>query len=134
MPGSPAANQGKTEPMPPTQGHGDPDAAPDPTTVERPKPDGMTVGAADPQAPSHDGAAGATAQPSLSGTPSEQNPVLSGELETDMERSAQNTSVVGTSGTTSGPGDGRGVPVTSDEAAPGTSQDSAVAQGSRTPE
>jgi hypothetical protein len=52
--GSHAANQSKTESMPPTEGHADPDAAPEPTTVVTPGADAMTVGAADPQAPSPD--------------------------------------------------------------------------------
>ena len=55
-----AANQGKTEPMPPSGAHDDPDAAPAPTTVDRPDLDSMNVGAADPQAPSHPAAAGFT--------------------------------------------------------------------------
>jgi hypothetical protein len=58
MPGSAAANQSKTESMPPTQGHADPDAAPEPTTVERPDHDSMNVGATDPQSPSHAAAGG----------------------------------------------------------------------------
>ncbi len=58
MPGSHAANQAKTESMPPSQGHADPDAAPDPATVEVPALDSMTVGAGDPQAPSHEDAEG----------------------------------------------------------------------------
>jgi hypothetical protein len=56
------------------------------------------------------------------------------QIDTDMERSAQNTNVQGTPGTSAGPGDASEVPVTSDEAAPGTSQETAVAQGPRTPE
>ena len=40
-----AANQGKTEPMPPTGAHDDPDAAPGPSTVERPDLDSMNVDA-----------------------------------------------------------------------------------------
>jgi hypothetical protein len=47
--GSPATNQGKAEPIPPTPGHGDPAApAAEPPTLAQ-----MNVGAADPQAPSH---------------------------------------------------------------------------------
>jgi len=53
MPGSDAANQSKTESMPPTEGHADPDAAPGPATVELPAADSLSVGAGDPQAPSH---------------------------------------------------------------------------------
>lgn len=174
-----AANQGKTEPMPPTSGHADPDAAPEPTAVERPDLESMNVGARDPQAPSH-AAAGGHADRGASGVPTLDTPVLGGhepgdvtpepgpssatgrdvgpelpvsgtdgraqrapgsdgrpaeseQIETDVERSAQNSNVNGTPGTAFGPGDAGGVPVTSDEPAPGTSQDSAVAQGPRTP-
>jgi hypothetical protein len=55
------------------------------------------------------------------------------QIETDVERSAQNASPAGTPGTASGPGDSAGVPVVSGEAAPGTSETSPVAQGTRTP-
>jgi hypothetical protein len=167
QPGSHAANQPKTEPMPPTQAHADSDA--------------MNVDAHDPQAPSHDGAAGATAMPSDSGVPAEQTPVLTGadpaevapgahagtttgrrsgpvqpvqdtagsghrqpgslgttgpdeQIETDVDRSAQNTSPTGAPGTESGPGDAGGVPVVSAYPAEGTSEDSPVAQGTRTPQ
>lgn len=148
MPGSPAANQSKTESMPPTQGHADPDAAPEPASVEVPDLEAMNVGAGDPQAPSHDAAgsrrsfaggdAAVTAvqdtvgagyrQPGSLGTtgPDEQ-------IETDVARSAGNTDVAGRPGTDAGPGDPRGVPVVSETPAPGTSQESGVAQGSRTP-
>ncbi|MDT7571067.1 MAG: hypothetical protein QOE05_1241 [Actinomycetota bacterium] len=181
QPGSHAANQPKTEPIPPSPTHADPDAAPEPTRVETPDLESMNVGATDPQAPSHDGAAGATAMPSVSGVPSEQTPVLTGadpaevapsahagtttgrtsgpvepvqdtagdghrqpgslgstgpdeQLETDVERSAQNASTAGAPGTASGPGDAGGVPVTSAYPAAGTSEESAVAQGTRTPQ
>jgi hypothetical protein len=179
-PGSRAANQPKTEPMPPTQAHADPDAAPEPSRVEVPDLESMNVGANDPQAPRHDGAAGATAMPSVSGVPAEQTPVLTGadpadvlpsahagtptgrssgpvqpvqdtagdahrqpgslgstgpdeQIETDVERSAQNTSPTGTPGTNRGPGDAGGVPVVSAYPAEGSSEESAVAQGTRTP-
>lgn len=180
QPGSHAANQPKTEPMPPTPGHADPDAAPSPSTVDEPDVGSMNVDANEPQAPSHDGSAGATAMPSVSGVPAEQTPVLTGadpsvvapsahagtttgrtsgpvepvqdtagdahrqpgslgstgpdeQIETDVERSAQNASTAGTPGTGSGPGDAAGVPVVSTYPAEGTSQESAVAQGTRTP-
>jgi hypothetical protein len=55
------------------------------------------------------------------------------QIETDVERSAQNASVVGASAAVSSPGDAAGVPVVSGDAAPGTSEGSAVAQGTRTP-
>jgi hypothetical protein len=179
MPGSDAANQHKTEPMPPTEGHGDPDAASGPRTVERPEADSMTVGSADPQAPSHP-AAGAQSMPGPSDVPSERTPILSGadpaeqlpaahagtttgrasgpvqpeqdsdgaayrspgslgttgpdeQIETDVDRSAQNAGVAGTPGTPSGAGDAQGVPAVSEEPSPGTSQESAIAQGTRTP-
>jgi hypothetical protein len=174
-----AANQSKTEPMPSTQGHADPDAAPAPATVEVPALDSMSVGAGDPQAPSHD-SAGGHGDRGRSGVPALDTPVLKGgvpaeqrpaaatgsstgradgpvqpeqdsdgaarrqpgslghtaddeQIETDVERSAQNTNVRGTPGTSAGPGDTYGVPVVSDEAAPGTSEESSVAQGPRTP-
>ena len=66
MPGSHAANQTKTESMPPTQGHADPDAAPAPSSVETPDLEAMNVGAADPQAPSHP-SAGEPGDPTHSG-------------------------------------------------------------------
>ena len=99
QPGSHAANQHKTEPMPPTEAHADPDA--------------MNVDTNDPQTPSPDGAAGATAQPSPSDVPAEQTPVLRG--------------------TDRAPGDAGGVPVVSEHAAEGTSEESPVAQGTHTP-
>ena len=181
QPGSQAANQPKTEPMPPTQGHADPDAAPEPSRVESPDLDAMNVDATDPQAPNRDGAAGATTMPSTSGVPSEQTPVLTGadpsevapsahagtttgrtsgpvepvqdssgeahrqpgslgatgpdeQIDTDVVRSAANTDVAGAPGTASGPGDAAGVPVVSETAAGGTSEESNVVQGVRTPE
>jgi hypothetical protein len=152
--GSRAANQGKTEPMPPTGAHDDPVAAPGPTTVERPDLDSMNVGAADPQAPSHP-SAGAVAgagftepEPTTRGAsgpaqgstgmafraPGSDGSGPDGEqIDTDVERSAARTNVVGAAGTPSGPGDAAGVPVVSDQPSPGTSQDSGQAQGSRTP-
>lgn len=66
QPGSEAANQSKTEAMPPTQGHADPAAAPEPTSVETADLESMNVGAADPQAPSHP-AAGEPGDPAQSG-------------------------------------------------------------------
>ena len=164
-----AANQGKTEPMPPTSGHSDPDAAPEPATVEEPDLESMSVGARDPQAPSHP-AAGPAGDPAHSGIATGETPVgdtasaavLAGptgaaprpqattgtafrvpgsngvegaeeQLETAADVSAARTNVVGTPGTAAGPGDASSVPVVSEEASPGTSEDSAVAQGSRTP-
>jgi hypothetical protein len=53
------------------------------------------------------------------------------EIETDLGRSV--ASLDSPEGE-SGPGDAAGVPVGSEQAAPGTSQESGVAQGSRTPE
>lgn len=99
-PGSHAANQPKTEPMPPTQGHADPDAAPGPSTVDQPDLGAMTVDVTDPQAPSHDGAAGATAMPSVSGVPAEQTPVLTGAEPAQVAPSAHAGT---TTGRTSGP-------------------------------
>ena len=174
-----AANQGKTEPMPPTPSHADPDAAPEPATAERPDLESMNVGAVDPQTPSHP-AAGGHADRGASGVPPLDTPVLGGhepgdvkpepdlasstgrdlgpeipasatdgraqrapgsdgvppgseQIDTDVERSAQNSNVIGTPGTDDGPGSAGGVPVTSGEPAPGTSQETSVAQGSRTP-
>ena len=164
-----AANQGKTEPMPPTTGHGDPDAAPEPATVEAPDLDSMSVGAGDPQAPSHP-AAGPTGDRGHAGIAATATPtgavasadVMAGptgpaprpqattgtafrvagsngvegaeeQIDTAVDVSAARTNVVGTPGTAAGPGDAHSVPVVSEEASPGTSEDSAVAQGSRTP-
>lgn len=178
-PGAPAANQGKTEPIPPAPSHADPDAAPEPATVEAPDLESMNVGAADPQAPSHP-AAGGHGDRGRSGVPALETPPAAGQdpdqvrpepdpasstgrdlgpqqpaqatsgvafrvpgangvtadeeqIETDVERSARNTTTSGTPGTAAGTGDAAGVPVVSEEPAPGTSQDSAVAEGSRTP-
>lgn len=156
-----AANQGKTESMPPAQGHADPDAAPRPRTVERPDLGSMNVGAGDPQAPSHPAIGGPDAR-GVSAGPGGQPPVLGGhqpgdlgpepggraqrapgsdgvpaaseQIETDVARSAANTDPAGTPGTAAGPGDAAGVPVVSEQAAPGTGEQSAVAQGSRTPQ
>ena len=144
-----AANQGKTEPMPPTGAHDDPDAAPGPSTVERPDLDSMNVGAADPQAPSHPSAAGFTEAldtgPSADGTAqgstgmafrapgSDGEQPASEQIDTDAALSAARTNPVGTAGTASGPGDAASVPVVSEDSSPGTSEDSAEAQGSRTP-
>jgi hypothetical protein len=150
QPSSAAANQDKTEPMPPTQAHADPDAAPEPSRVESPDLESMNVGVDDAQAPSRDGAAGATAQPDLSDVPAEQKPALTEgvayrapgsmgrtgpdeQIETDVERSAQNASPAGTPGAASGPGDAAGVPVVSAYPAEGTSEESPIAQGTRTP-
>jgi hypothetical protein len=183
MPGSDAANQTKTEPMPPAEGHADPAAAPQPSTVKVPDLDGMNVGSSDPQSPSHPAVA-ATPEPAT--TPERATasaaytPVLPGgdpravlpaahtgsttgrtsgplppvqdthgagyrapgsmgttgpdeQIETDVERSAHNANVLGAPGTARGPGDAAGVPVVSGEAAPGSSEDSAVSQGVRTP-
>jgi len=151
QPGSQAANQHKTEPMPPTQGHADPEAAAEPTRVETPDLESMNVGADDPQAPSRDGAAGATAQPGLSDVPAEQRAAptegvafrapgsMGGtgrdeQIETDVARSAQNATPAGTPGTASGPGDAADVPVVSAYPAEGTSEESPIAQGIRTPQ
>ena len=164
-----AANQGKTEPMPPTSGHDVPDAAPEPSTVEEPDLDSMSVGARDPQAPSHP-AAGPAADPAHSGIAAGQTPTgaapsaallasptgatprpqattgtafrvpgsngIEGaeeQIDTAVDLSAARTNVVGTPGTASGPGDAKSVPVGSAEPSPGTSEESSVAQGSRTP-
>jgi hypothetical protein len=149
QPGSHAANQPKTEPMPPTQGHADPDAAAEPSRVEEPDLAAMNVGVNDPQAPSRDGAAGATAQPSLSDVPAEQSAPLSEgvayrapgsmggtgsdeQIETDVARSAQNATPVGT-GPDGGTGDAAGVPTTAAYPAAGSSEESPVAQGTRSP-
>ncbi|GAC1443606.1 MAG: hypothetical protein NVS3B26_00790 [Mycobacteriales bacterium] len=141
MPGSHAANQSKTESMPPSQGHADPDAAPEPATVEVPSLDSMSVGAGDPQAPSH-AAAGDRGDRSNSGVPAldtrEDAPVpdvvlASGndeQMETDVDRSAARTSVAGQDGS---PGDAKGVPAVSGQGAPGSSEKSGVAEGTRTP-
>ncbi|MCA1711142.1 MAG: hypothetical protein LC789_05690, partial [Actinobacteria bacterium] len=167
------SNQSKTEPMPPTQGHEDPDAAPEPATVETPDLGSMNVGARDPQAPSHP-AAGPAGDPAASGLPSlgttpaatepsaenlgtptgdglaKRGRETSGnafrqtgsngvegdeeQVETDVDVSAARTNPVGAPGTDRGAGNAQGVPVVSEEVSPGTSQESSVAQGARTPE
>ena len=68
MPGSRAANQSKTESIPPTQGHDEPAAGPAPTEPDRPELADMNVGAGDPQAPSHPAAA-ERGNPAHSGLP-----------------------------------------------------------------
>ncbi|MCU1672158.1 MAG: hypothetical protein JWN77_271 [Frankiales bacterium] len=171
--GSPGSNQSKPEPMPPTQGHDDPDAAEEPATVEAPDLGSMNVGASDPQAPSHASAGPAgdradSGMPSLGTTPTSTQPGADNlgtptgdglaerertttgsafrpagsngvagdeeELETDVDTSAARTNPIGTPGTARGAGDAQGVPVVSEEISPGTSQESSVAQGARTPE
>jgi len=150
--GAPAANQGKTEPMP--TGAGD-EGAPASSEPELPDLDGMNVGAADPQAPNH-AAAGAAADRAAAGmdsVPGGEVPVAPGtgtpeafrapgsngtgggseQIDTDVEASAERTNPVGADGADSGAGDAAGVPVVSEDAAAGTSQDSAEVQGTRTP-
>ena len=160
--GSPAANQAKTEPMPPTAAHDDPDEA-EPATADVPDLGSMNVGAADPQAPSHPAAAPAgdraggglpveapaagpeqrdavaTAPQDTSGSayraPGSDGVPGAGEtVETDVETSAARTDVAGSPHTESGAGDAAGVPVVSEERSPGTSQESSAVQGARTPE
>lgn len=134
MPGSDAANQTKTEPMPPTQ---------------VPDLEGMNVGSADPQAASHPAVGGRAPVPAVtsavettaqdSGGAGYRAPGSLGttgpdeQIETDVARSARNANVAGASGAVSSPGDAAGVPVVSGEAAPGSSEGSAVAEGTRTP-
>jgi hypothetical protein len=107
----------------------------------------MSVGARDPQAPSHPAAGPGAPTGVPEGAPRPE--VASGaafrapgsigvegadeQLETAVDISAARTDVAGTPGTATGPGDASSVPVVSEEASPGTSEDSAVAQGSRTP-
>jgi hypothetical protein len=143
--GPSSTNQDKTESVPPTPGHAPPAAAVDP--------EDMNVGGADPQAPSHPHAAPSGdpvhsgidplpggAVPTGSEPPSGTAQRVPGslgvsspeeEIETDLGRSV--ASLDSPEGE-SGPGDAAGVPVGSEQAAPGTSQESGVAQGSRTPE
>ena len=160
--GSPAANQSKTEPMPPTAAHDDPDGA-EPASVEVPDLGSMNVGAADPQAPSHPaaGPAGDRADAGLpvdaaAAGPEQREPVAAGPQDTtgaayrapgsdgqpgagetvgtDVDTSAARTNVEGSPDTESGAGDAAGVPVVSEERSPGTSQESSAVQGARTPE
>lgn len=67
-PGSHAANQSKTESIPPTQGHPEPDAGPEPSEPAIPELASMNVGAGDPQAPNHP-AAGDAGDKAGSGVP-----------------------------------------------------------------
>jgi hypothetical protein len=57
--GSPVGNQGKSEPMPATTGHPDPNAPLEPPLLAQ-----MNVGADDPQTPRHPAAAGSALTPS----------------------------------------------------------------------
>ena len=96
------SNQSKTEPMPPTGGHGDPEAHEGGGQAQSAAPGvdhgAMRAGAAPEHAPSHP----ATVEPEV-------GPV----------------SFAGTGS----PGDTRGVPAVSAEPAPGSSEDSPVVQG-----
>lgn len=141
--GSRAANQAKSEPMPSTSGHRDPNAALEPPLLED-----MNVGAGDPQAPRHPAAAGSglplDVEPEPRGaTPADPAtashvPGVMGDtgpdesVETDVEASA---AALGPSGSTrpAEPGDAQGVPVPSPDAAPGTSEQHGVVRGARTP-
>jgi hypothetical protein len=150
--GAPAANQSKTEPIPP--GAGD-EGAPAQAEPRLPDLDSMNVGAADPQAPNH-AAAGTTADRAAAGmdpVPGSEVPAPlstgaaeafrapgsngseggSEQIDTDVATSADRTNPVGAQGADSGPGNAAGVPVVSEDAAVGTSQDSAEVQGTRTP-
>lgn len=147
-----AANQGKTEPMP--TGAGD-EGAPAQSEPELPDLDSMNVGASDPQAPNH-AAAAVTADRAAAGMDLASGGEVSvpagtdaseafrapgsmgsdggdQQIETDVATSSARTNPMGSEGADAGAGDAAGVPVVSEDAAAGTSQDSAEVQGSRTP-
>jgi hypothetical protein len=156
--GSPATNQAKAEPIPPTRGAADPTAPLAPPLLED-----MNVSAGDPQAPSHplaaagsgggtpvDGPrapqvaddAGSDRRPRVpaSTTPgrSHRAPGLQGEpspaesVETDVDDSA--AAMRRDTGREAGAGQVHGVPVPSETPSPGTSEEHGAVQGARTPQ
>lgn len=120
--GAPAANQAKAEPMPSTQGHPDPDAPLEPPLLGE-----MNVGADDPQRPSFGeprpaGPAGPADAPREPGVE---------HVETDVDASAGG--MVPDTGRPAGAGDPQGVPVPSETASAGTSEEHGAVQGARIP-
>lgn len=144
--GSPAANQSKTEPYPPSSGHAAPagssGAAPGgeaPTGVPQEQ---LGVGAADPQAPSHPGVAARPFTDVASGA----GPVSTGQAQRatgsqgvpeepiETDRAASGTAMTTPAPTFSdAPGDAKTVPVVSHESLEGSSETAPTVQGARTP-
>ena len=152
--GSPAANQGKTEPYPPTAGHRAPAGSSGRTPGgEAPTglpPAELAVGAGDPQAPSHPAAStrpftdvasgpGPSARGVAQRAPGQQG-VAEEPIETDHAASAASIRAAAPAAMFSDapnssrtPGDASSVPVASHDAAEGTSQSMSRVQGARTP-
>ena len=139
--GSPGANQAKAEPMPSTPGHRDPSAP-----LTPPLPEDMNVGVGDPQAPSRPAAAGSASSVEVARAPSATAPAggsahrtpgvqgstgIDEAVETDVAASAaaMHTSVPPGD---HDPGSAPGVPVTSPDAAGGTSEEQDAVRGART--
>ena len=158
--GSPAANQGKTEPYPPTAGH----QAPAGSSGPRPggeaatglPPAELAVDVGDPQAPSHPAAStrpfthvASGPGPSARGVAQRargQQGVAEEPIETDHAASAGAIRAAApaalfsdapdsaqTSASSRTPGDASSVPVASHDAAEGTSESMSTVQGARTP-
>ena len=121
--GSPATNQAKSEPMPSTAGHRDPNAPLEPPLLED-----MNVGAADPQRPSLPTASSAptsSAQAPASATPSSAPQDLSGPG-TEPDRLRPMPDMATASGTATGPEN----PLSD---SPGTSHRAPGLQGTESP-
>jgi hypothetical protein len=140
--GSPGANQAKAEPMPSTPGHRDPSAPLTPPLLED-----MNVGVGDPQAPSHPAAAGSASSVEVARAPSatapaggsaHRTPGLQGStgadeaVETDVAASAAAMGATGAPEHDDDPGHASDVPVTSSDAAGGTSEQQDAVRGART--
>ncbi len=141
--GSPDTNQAKAEPMPATPGEPDPAAAVEPPSLED-----MNVGGADPQGPNHpaardrDAPTGGVVAPAPGGDEAAQRApgslgVSPEQQETDVRAGAEQMRSGGGPGATPAPvqpGDAQDVPVPHEVPAAGTSQESAIAHGVRTPQ
>ena len=130
--GSPAANQIKVEPIPPTSGHPSPDAAPG--AVSGLDLDAMNVGATDPQAPSHPaGGDRPDHGPSYAELPAADEVAQRARGPQDKpDEPIRNRSAARTSGPSASVGDAHGVPVAAQDAAEGTSETAHSVQGVRT--
>ena len=135
--GAPAANQGKPEAL--SSSGADREAEP-------PALESMNVGAADPQTPSHMDAA-AAGDRDRAGLPVLDRPVLGGSIDAadvadqgaptadggDPSAGSLTDFVPGRTGSEAGTGDAASVPVVSEDPSRGTSEESGVAEGVRTP-
>lgn len=146
--GSPAANQGKREPMPVTPTQPDPNAPLTPPPLED-----MNVGSADPQTPRHPAAAGSGLSVDGDVDPGPEHarqdthgeshrvPGLMGRtgadeaVETDVDAGAAQMGPAGPSSVPSDgtPGHSQGVPVPASDALRNSSEEHAVVRGARTP-